>query len=600
MQGQPREDMNIVIVGHVDHGKSTIIGRLLADTGSLPKGKLEQVRETCRRNSKPFEYAFLLDALKDEQAQGITIDAARCFFKTEKRHYILLDAPGHIEFLKNMVTGASRADAALLVIDAGEGIQENSRRHGTLLSMLGIRQIAVLVNKLDLVGYSRNAFEQICGEYDTFLARIGIQPYGFIPVSGFHGDNIASPSDAMPWYTGPTALQTLDAFKVGRPMEDKPFRMPVQAVYKFTQGGDSRRIVAGTIESGSVSVGDEVLFYPSGKKSRIASMEAFAADPGTRASAGQAIGFTLTEQIYVQRGELAAVPDQPQPNGCKRFRANIFWLSRQSMATGKEYLLKLGTAKVPVYLERVLRVMDASTLSTTEKEVIDRFDVAECILAAERPIALDQAEDLPGTGRFVLVDAYEIAGGGIVQEVMEDAQSWVRDKVLLRNVKWEKSMLSAEARAQKYSQRALLLMITGEKDAGKKPVAKALEKMLFDDGRLVYFIGMANLLYGVDADIKGQTDNRREEHFRRLAEISHLMLDAGCILIVTARCLTREDMTIVSAAIDPERIRVVWIGPEITTDISCDLRIPQFFSAQGAAEEVRAYLREQGMVFKPC
>ena len=198
-----KEDMNIVIVGHVDHGKSTLMGRLLADTGSLPEGKLEQVRETCRRNAKPFEYAFLLDALKDEQAQGITIDTARCFFKTEKRDYIILDAPGHIEFLKNMITGASRAEAALLMIDAREGVQENSRRHAYMLSLLGIRQIAVVINKMDLVDYREEVFEQVKEEYLSFLGQIGITPSAVLPASSFMGENIVEKSGKMPWYVHP-------------------------------------------------------------------------------------------------------------------------------------------------------------------------------------------------------------------------------------------------------------------------------------------------------------------------------------------------------------------------------------------------------------
>jgi bifunctional enzyme CysN/CysC len=208
-----RQQMNIVIVGHVDHGKSTVIGRLLADTGSLPDGKIEQVRENCKRNSKPFEYAFLLDALKDEQAQGITIDTARVFFSTKTRDYIILDAPGHIEFLKNMVTGASRAEAALLVIDADEGVQENSRRHGYMISMLGIKQIAVVINKMDLVDYNQDVFDKIVTEYTAFLNEINIDPVTFIPVSGMQGDNIAKLSKKTPWYKKETVLEILEKLK---------------------------------------------------------------------------------------------------------------------------------------------------------------------------------------------------------------------------------------------------------------------------------------------------------------------------------------------------------------------------------------------------
>src|SRR6476659_456550 len=225
--------MNIVIVGHVDHGKSTVIGRLLADTHSLPEGKLDQIRAQCELNSKPFEYAFLLDALKDAQAQGITIDAARVFFNSSRRPYLILDAPGHIEFLKNMITGAARAEAALLVIDAAEGVQENSRRHGYMVSLLGIRQLAVLVNKMDLVGWDQAVFDRIRREYAGFLDQVGIQPSAFIPVSGRSGDNIADRSAHLGWYAGPTVLEALDQFHSEPAPVDRPFRMAVQDVYKF-------------------------------------------------------------------------------------------------------------------------------------------------------------------------------------------------------------------------------------------------------------------------------------------------------------------------------------------------------------------------------
>ncbi|MCB9211413.1 MAG: 50S ribosome-binding GTPase, partial [Ignavibacteriales bacterium] len=267
--------MNIVIAGHVDHGKSTVIGRLLADTNSLPDGKLEFIRHQCEINARPFEYAFLLDALKDEQSQGITIDSARVFFKTVKRDYIIIDAPGHIEFLKNMVSGAARAEAALLVIDANEGVQENSRRHGYMLSMLGIKQIAVVVNKMDLVKYSKEVFEGIVNEYSEFLKSIGVVAKTYIPVSGREGDGIAALTEPISWFNGNTVLEVLDDFEKEKPALEKPFRMPVQAVYKFTNMGDDRRIIAGTVETGSLNVGETVVFYPSGKKSKVKSIEKF-------------------------------------------------------------------------------------------------------------------------------------------------------------------------------------------------------------------------------------------------------------------------------------------------------------------------------------
>ena len=588
-----QEKMTLVIVGHVDHGKSTIIGRLLADTGSLPEGKLEQVKTRCERNSKPFEYAFLIDALKDEQSQGITIDSARVFFKTKKRHYLIMDAPGHIEFLKNMVTGASRAEAALLVIDAHEGVQENSRRHGYLLSMLGIKQMAVLVNKMDLLGYRREAFERIVDEYRSFLSHLDLEALTYIPVSGWSGDNLATLSSRTPWYKGSTVLEVLDRFRKEELPVDKPFRMPVQDVYKFTNFGDQRRIVAGTIETGILRPGDELIFFPSGKKSRVKTIESSNADGARGVSAGYAVGFTLQEQIYIPRGELAVKTNELRPQVTSRMRVNLFWLGREPMVKEREYLLKIGTAKVPVYLEAIHRLIDASDLHLLEeKDRIDRHDVAECTLKAKKPIAFDLAEEMASTGRFVIVDRYEISGGGIIREALEDRQTWVREKVILRDIKWELSMLSQEAREEKYGQKSSLILITGEKDSGKKPLAKRLEAELFSEGRFVYFLGIRNVLYGVDADIKGR-DDERQEHLRRLAEVAHILLDAGVILIVTAIELTQEELELIKTTIHFDKIETIWVGRHVTTDIAYDLKIEDGHDLERAVHQIRTLLLEK-------
>jgi bifunctional enzyme CysN/CysC len=591
-----REKMNMVIVGHVDHGKSTIIGRLLVDTHSLPDGKLEQVKANCERNSKPFEYAFLIDALKDEQAQGITIDSARVFFKTKKRHYLIMDAPGHIEFLKNMITGASRAEAALLVIDAHEGVQENSRRHGYMLSLLGIKQIAILVNKMDLMGYQQSAFEKVREEYEIFLSQLNIQPHSYIPVSGFEGDNIAISSPQMGWYDGPTVLEVLDRFNKESPSVDKPFRMPVQDVYKFTNFGDQRRIVAGTIETGRIKAGDEIIFYPSGKKTHVKTVESSDKGPDGGGEAGYAVGFTLQEQIYVPRGEIATKTNEPQAKVTSRLKVNLFWLGKHPMVKDREYLLKLGTTKVPVQLEEIHRVMDASDLHLLDrKDTIDRHDVAECTLKLKRAIAFDLADEISATSRFVIVDRFEISGGGTIREALEDQQTWVRDKVLLRDIKWEYSMLSQDQRAETYHQKSSLILITGEKDTGKKPLAKKLEAELFSEGRLVYFLGIGNVLYGVDADIKGRNDQRRE-HLRRLAEVAHILLEAGVILIVTAIELTQEDLELIQTTIHSDKIEIIWVGEKVTTDIPYDLKVKSTKHPEEAVGHIRTLLEEKSIV----
>ena len=595
------ERMNIVIAGHVDHGKSTVIGRLLADTDSLPKGKLEQVRQTCRRSSKPFEYAFLLDALKDEQSQGITIDAARVFFKSAKRHYIIIDAPGHIEFLKNMVTGASHAEAAVLVIDAEEGIQENSRRHGYMISMLGIRQLVVLVNKMDLVGYRRDVFEAIAAEYRAFLDSIGLSAEAFVPVSAMEGANVAVRSRTMDWYGGPTVLETLDNFRKEPPPVDKPFRMPVQGVYKFTKAGDKRRIIAGTVEAGRIAPGDDVVFYPSGKRSTVKTLERFNGQPPAAFEAGSAAAFTLEQQIYISRGQLAARADQPAPCVSRRMRVNLFWMGKKPMEPGKDYLLKIGTVKEPVRIETIISTMDASDLSSAcRKDKIDYHDVADCILCCQHAVAFDAVETLPATARFVIVDDYEIRGGGIIRQALPDAQEQMRQQVIQRNLKWSSSAISREQRWERYNQKAALILITGKRNVGKKTLARALEQRLFADGKTVYFMGIANVLYGVDADIKkpGDDERHRPEHLRRLAEVANILLDAGVILVVTAIGLTRQDMDIIQNVVDSDLIETIWLGDE-PTDIDFSMKVPDLNRLDETLDRVKVLLQNKGIIFKP-
>jgi bifunctional enzyme CysN/CysC len=594
-----KQQMNIVIAGHVDHGKSTVIGRLLADTNSLPEGKLEFVKQQCEINARPFEYAFLLDALKDEQSQGITIDSARVFFKSELRDYIIIDAPGHIEFLKNMVSGAARAEAALLVIDANEGVQENSRRHGYMLSMLGIKQIAVVVNKMDLVDYKEEVFNKIVTEYTEFLSSINVIANTFIPVSGREGDGIANLTENISWFTGKTALGVLDNFKKEKPASDKPFRMPVQAVYKFTNMGDDRRIVAGTVESGSLSIGDTVVFYPSGKKSKVKTIEGFNAPKQESITVDESTGFSLEEQIYITRGEIAVKDGELAPKTSKRVKVSLFWLGRKPLEKNKDYFLKIGSAKVNVKLEEIYRVINASNLDANEvQNQVGRHEVAECSLKLDKAVAFDLSQDNDKLSRFVIVDEYEIAGGGIIHEVLEDKFSQIRDNVIIRNYKWEKSIISPELRAEKYNQKSSLLLITGARAAGKKEVAKALESQLFNDGKIVYFLGIGNVKYGIDADLaKGH--NSREEHLRRLAEVAHILLDSGVILIVTARELTQDDLEIIKTTVNPEKITSIWTGEDITTDLSYDIKVPGNLDIKESIKNIKYKLYESGVIFKP-
>ncbi len=520
------ELLNIVTVGHVDHGKSTVIGRLLADAGALPEGKLESIRENCRRNSKPFEYAFLLDALKNEQAQGITIDTARCFFKTDKRSYILIDAPGHIEFLKNMVTGASRAEAALLVIDASHGVEENTRRHGYFLSVLGIRQVAVLVNKMDLVDYREKVYRDICADCRAFLEKIGIVPASFIPVSGMEGDNIALRSDRMPWYRGDTVLEQIDRFQSVAEPEQLPLRLPVQGVYKFTGSGDSRRIIAGTLDSGILRAGDRIVFWPSGKKTSVKSLEVFNAPEPADFRAGQAAGFTMTEQIFVRRGEIACLESEPAPHVGVRVRANIFWLGRSAFRADRRYHFKCGTAKVEMTLEHIERIVNASNLSCQSRQYAEKNEAAECILRLDRPVAFDLAGDNDATSRFVIVDDYEIAGGGIITEALNEYDYDTR------NIRWSGAGLSADERLRITGKRGLVVWMTGLSGSGKTTIAEEAELRLLSEGIPAFVLDGDKLRRGLCSDL-GFSDADRAENIRRAAETAKLFRDAGAVCLVT-------------------------------------------------------------------
>lgn len=498
----------VVIVGHVDHGKSTLVGRLLADSGALPEGKLERVRATCERTSKPFEYAFLLDALRDEQAQGITIDVARVFFRSRRRPYVLLDAPGHREFLRNMVTGATTADAAVLVIDAQDGVGETSRRHATVLSLLGIRQVAVVVNKMDLVDWRRDAFDAVRADIAAFLGRLGVQPAAVIPASAREGAMLVTRPTSLDWHAGPTVLEALDAFAPETPSVDAPFRLPVQDVYKFTKHGDDRRIVAGTIETGAVQPGDTLVFHPSGQRARVRSLEAFARTPPSRATAGEAVGLTLDDDLYLTRGELACRDGEPAPVVTTRLRASVFWLGRQPLVPGRPYLLRLGTARVPAQVERVERVMDAASLDTTDGHEVPRHAVAEVVLALARPLACDVHGALAPTGRFVLVDDYEISGGGIVLAALP-------------------SVVTAHDAAASPA----VIWLTGLSGAGKSTIAEVLVRRLEQTGRRVELLDGDAIRHVFPST--GFSRPERDAHIRRVGFLASRLEAHGVTVIAS-------------------------------------------------------------------
>ena len=579
----PAEQLKIVIVGHVDHGKSTFVGRLFHDTGSLPEGKLEQLQQIAERRGVPFEWANLMDSLQSERDQNITIDTSQIWFQTQKRQYVIIDAPGHKEFLKNMVTGAANAEAALLLIDAHEGVQENSRRHGYLLNLLGLRQVAVLVNKMDLADYSEARFRQVETEYRAWLKTLGLEPKVFIPIAAKHGDNIATLSSNMPWYQGPTVLATLDDFKVtDRPL-DQPLRMPIQDVYRF----DERRILAGRVEAGNIKVGDRLLFAPYNKSSTVKTIERWNAPSRESAEAGESIGITLTEQIFVERGAIAVRESAPAYELTK-FKARVFWLGRQPFKKGRKYKLKLATQELECQIDKLEKVVDASNLETVVREgkeqFVGRHEVGELTLKTKKPVALDAFSQIGPTGRFVIVDGFDVAGGGIVVEdgyPRRAAEGGPKSD----NIYWSHGKITAEHRARRNAHPGYIVWLTGLSGSGKSSIATELERELFTLGKQAYVLDGDNIRHGLCSDL-AFSPRDRTENIRRVGEVAKLFADAGLIVVTAFISPYRADRDLVRRLVPAGKFIEVFVNAPITV---CEQRDVKGLYAKARANEIKEF-----------
>ena len=548
--------LKIVIVGHVDHGKSTLIGRLFHDTGSLPDGKAEAIRAMCERRGMPFEWAFLMDALKAERDQGVTIDVSQIHFKTAERDYVLIDAPGHREFIKNMVTGAAQADAAVLVVDAQEGIQEQTRRHAYILHLLGIQQVLVAVNKMDLVEFSEARFQKVGNDVKEYLADLGIdlQHTLIVPVSGRDGDGIVTLSDRLPWYEGKTLAAALDDFQPPVTLLQLPLRLPIQDVYKF----DQRRIFAGRIESGHLNVGDTLLFSPSNKTAHIASIEAWnVEEPIVAVRAGDSVGLTLDEQLFVERGEMASMVSNA-PMLSNVFRGRLFWLSHAPLVAGNRYKLKLCTAEYQVEVEKIERVIDVGDLGTSESDKVERNAVAEVVLRSRGLMAVDPFDANAVTGRFVLVDEYDIVGGGLISM---DGYADQRPGQTVKSQKHHPGRASGADGRTVASQWPYRRHSVDDRIVGIRKVdarVSHLEQYLFRKGYQVYVLDGDNVRHGLCADL-GFSPEDRVENIRRVGQAAALFARAG-VLVVTA--------FISPYRADRDRVRV--LAPEMFHEIHVD------------------------------
>ncbi len=540
-----RNQLSLVVVGHVDHGKSTLIGRLFYDTGSLPEGKYEQLVAIAQRRGVPFEFANLMDALQAERDQNITIDTSQIWFRTSKREYVIIDAPGHKEFVKNMVTGAARADAALIIIDASEGVQEQTRRHGYLLRLIGVRQVVVVVNKMDLVDYSQAIFDKVSSDYRQFLAGLGVEAQFILPVSARQGDNIAARGENLKWFTGPAVLEALDAIPDAKELTNQPLRFPIQDVYRF----DHRRILAGRVEAGTLRAGDQLLFLPSGRTSVVRSIENWNSPQVDSLSAGDPAGITLSDQLFVERGSVAVHADDA-PSLATEFTARIFWLGRTPLAAGKRYKLKLVTQEVECEIKTLEEVVDASTVQTIPgADSVRTNDAAKVVIHTRRPVAIDKFERVPTMGRLVLVDGFDVAGGGIVVEIPERFAA--ATVVAEASVNADVSQVARGERHLRHGHRGAVVWLTGIPGNGKTTLAKAIERQLFERHIQVFVLDGENVRPGLSADL-GASGSEREENMRRVSEVAKLFAEAGLVCIVSFTSPTRDERERARRVIDVE------------------------------------------------
>src|SRR6266403_2056288 len=520
---QEQQPLKIVFVGHVDHGKSTLIGRILHYTDSLQEGKIDMVKKACAAEGMEFEFAFVLDALLEEQKQNVTIDTTESRFKTKRRKYIIIDAPGHKEFLKNMITGASRADAAVLVIAANEGVREQSRRHAYLHSLLGIKQLLIVVNKMDLADFSEKKFEEIEKEYRKFLAELGLEALVFVPASAKNGDNVASTSKKMKWHRGPSMLEALDLLGPQSADVDLPLRFCVQDVYRF----DERRIIAGRIETGKLRVGDELVFSPANKSSVVASVEGWPSAWNGEACAGDSIGITLSEQIFVERGYVASHQNET-PVETNRFHADLFWIVREPLRVGHFYDLRLAPQEVKCQIVSIEQVMDSSTLEKTSdaREQLQRNEIGRLAIQTRGPLVIDNYDRVPNLGRFVIVDDGKICGGGTIFGGVYTDRTVAKSK----NIFWTEEKITARERALRTGHRGAVIWLTGLSGAGKSTIAQSLERDLFHRGMHTYVLDGDNIRHGLTSNLGFSPDDRME-NIRRVSEVAKLMADAGTVVI---------------------------------------------------------------------
>lgn len=568
----------VVIVGHVDHGKSTLIGRLLYDTQSLPEGKYEELVQICKnRGTDALEWSFVLDAFQAERDQAITIDTTQIWFSTDERDYVIIDAPGHREFLKNMVSGAAAADAAILVVDATEGVREQTKRHAYLLSLLGLRQVGVVINKMDMVDHSSETYAKVSKEVDDYLQSIGLSANYIVPISAREGDMISDRGDKMEWYKGKSLVNVLDAFEYDSPPLSRALRFPVQDVYRFGE----ERILVGRVESGILRKGDKILFSPTNEEAEITSIKTWPEDSSkVEAHAGEVTGIILDERIFVERGHIGSHSENP-PMLSNVFRANIFWLAAKPLKVGNTYKVRYATVEATVTVQSIDLVIDTDDLGQNESAgEVTKNAVGEVTFRAQDMLPIDPYGDNQKTGRLVIYEDYDIAGGGAINmDGYPDQRLTSQPKS--ENIYMVDTLVSDETRIQLKGHNGGIFWFTGLSGAGKSTLAMAVEKALFERGFHTYVLDGDNVRHGLNQDL-GFSPDDRAENVRRIGEVAALMADAGLIVISAFISPYQEDRNRARAAA-PDAFNEIYVSADLAT---CEDRDPKGLYKKARAGEI--------------
>lgn len=523
LAGQEQKSLlRFLTCGSVDDGKSTLIGRLLSDTKQIFEDQLAALERDSRKHGttgEDVDFALLVDGLEAEREQGITIDVAYRFFATPKRKFIVADTPGHEQYTRNMATGASTADLAIVLVDARQGVLRQTRRHSIIASLLGIRNIVVAINKIDLVGFDQGVFDRITAEYSSFAESLGFKSIVPIPMSARFGDNVTRRSDKMGWYSGPTLIEHLETVIVEEEATDRPFRFPVQYVNRPNL---DFRGFAGTIASGSISQGDEIVVAKSGKPSTVKRIVAHGGDLRS-AVAGQAITIVLEDEVEVSRGNLLVSPDA-RPDVADQFAANVVWFDEQALLPGRSYILRTETDQASATVTELKYRINVNDFAHEAAKSLEMNEVGVCNISTQSPVAFDSFAENRTTGAFILIDRISNAtvGAGMILHPLRRSE----------NIHWQSLDVTRHARADLKNQRPAVLWFTGLSGSGKSTVANMLEKKLHAAGRHTYILDGDNVRHGLNRDL-GFTDEDRVENIRRVAEVAKLMADAGLIVIVS-------------------------------------------------------------------